>query len=218
MSQFNRVVTGLMVVIALAFFGTANAHKPLLAVEDNMDGTIYIEGAFSDGSSAAGHKIVLEEKGSGKTISEHRVGEDGTLEVNKPSVEYIVTLDAGEGHTVTQDGPPPDKGPEKAEKSEEPAAEAPEKTETEEASTAQVQQKPDKPTAQKRPSAQPPAAQPTVVAQQDFGPGQIMALKMLMITQIVTSVALIVILTIIAYYIGYTMGRKSDGVIVRKEV
>lgn len=40
---------------------TAYAHTPMLYVEDMRDGTIYLEGGFSDGSSAAGVKIYLVE-------------------------------------------------------------------------------------------------------------------------------------------------------------
>ncbi len=97
----------LAAVLLCCSISLAGAHKPLLAVEDNNDGTIYLEAGFSDGSSAAGHKIILKEEKTGKVISEHKVGEDGTLEVDKPKVPYTVTLDAGEGHIVTVDGPPP---------------------------------------------------------------------------------------------------------------
>lgn len=52
-----------LVALALLVFSaaTAYAHTPMLYVEDMRDGTIYLEGGFSDGSSAAGVKIYLVE-------------------------------------------------------------------------------------------------------------------------------------------------------------
>jgi hypothetical protein len=99
---FAAILAG---TILLCFTGAAEAHKALLSVGDNQDGTISVEAGFSDGSSAAGHKIVLKDEKTGITISEQRVGEDGRLELKKPSVPYTVTLDAGEGHIVTKPGP-----------------------------------------------------------------------------------------------------------------
>jgi hypothetical protein len=105
MSRIGALIVALGSIMILSLGQIADAHKPLLAVEDNRDGTIFIEAAFSDGSSAAGHKIVIKDKESGKVLSEHRVGEDGGLTISKPSVKYTVTLDAGKGHVITQDGP-----------------------------------------------------------------------------------------------------------------
>lgn len=52
-----------MTVFAVFLFAaaTAHAHTPILYVEDLKDGTVYLEGGFSDGSSAAGVKIYLVE-------------------------------------------------------------------------------------------------------------------------------------------------------------
>ncbi len=49
------------VVIGILLTISANAHTPMLYVEDYGDGTIYLEGGFSDGSSAAGVEVLLVE-------------------------------------------------------------------------------------------------------------------------------------------------------------
>lgn len=220
MSKRHTMITALVAIVIISIGHSAHAHKPLLAVEDNRDGTIYIEAGFSDGSSAAGHKILIKDKQSGKTLSEHRVGEDGTLEIKKPSVKYTVTLDAGVGHTVTQDGPPPDTAQAKADvAADEKRAAAPPPDKPETVSQA-AQQKPAAPSV--APGTGPEAS---VMRPASFAPpaaamsqGVLMAFKMMMITQVVTAVALIVLVVIIAYYIGYTMGRNSGAISRRKEV
>jgi len=47
--------------------GLALAHTPLFSCFDNADGTIYCEGGFSDGSSAAGVAILVKD-GNGEVI------------------------------------------------------------------------------------------------------------------------------------------------------
>ncbi|MDQ7781908.1 MAG: hypothetical protein RDU20_03450 [Desulfomonilaceae bacterium] len=198
-------LTAIMLVFSIH---CAFAHKPLLAVEDNKDGTMYIEAAFSDGSSAAGHKIVIKDDATGKVLSEHRVGEDGTLELPVPKVKHTVTLDAGEGHKLTVEGPAPTSAEAvKVEPKEEgkppavqpkPAVEAPSGEET-------------APKGAPAPTAVPAPAAPATYAASTavMSPGMVRAFEMMMITQIVTAVALIVIVSIVAYYVGYTMGRNS---------
>ncbi len=82
------------------------AHTPLLVVEDNGDGTIYIEAGFSNGASAAGTDIIIKLKASGEIFWQGKMGED-YIEHEMPSEPYTVTLDAGPGHVVTKDGPEP---------------------------------------------------------------------------------------------------------------
>ena len=113
-----------VVGLALFFSPQVSAHTPLLIVEDNEDGTIYIEGGFSDGSTAAGTKILLVEKEKYKgdveklkkegkklynkklVLWQGKLDEDGCLEeVKKPEVPYLVIFDAGPGHAVEKEGP-----------------------------------------------------------------------------------------------------------------
>jgi hypothetical protein len=84
---------------------SASAHTPLLYIEDNEDGTIYIEGGFSDGSSAAGIPVRMEDA-DGNTLWEGVLDEFGAVESTPiPEVEpYYVIFDAGPGHVVTKEG------------------------------------------------------------------------------------------------------------------
>ena len=84
---------------------SASAHTPLLYIEDNEDGTIYIEGGFSDGSSAAGIPVRMEDADD-NTLWEGVLDEFGAVEsVPIPDVRpYYVIFDAGPGHVVTKEG------------------------------------------------------------------------------------------------------------------
>ncbi len=211
----RRILTRMALTLAVwaGLLIAAHAHKPLIAVEDNMDGTIYIEAAFSDGSSAAGPKIVFKEEATGKTLAEERIGEDGTLELKKPSVPYTVTLDAGEGHTVTVDGPPPSEappaGPEQ-EPAEPKALEAAAPAAPEPAQQATPKPAPALQQGQVRPESV-PAATPVggYAAPSVAPPGAVMAFNMMITTQIVVASALIILLVVVVYYIGYRIGKNA---------
>ena len=84
---------------------SASAHTPLLYIEDNEDGTIYIEGGFSDGSSAAGIAVRIEDA-DGNTLWEGTLDPFGSVESAPiPDVRpYYVLFDAGPGHVVTKEG------------------------------------------------------------------------------------------------------------------
>lgn len=95
-------------VLALAFgwlvlAGQALAHTPLFSCFDNGDGTIYCEGGFSDGSSAAGVPIMVKD-GSGKVVHSGELSKNSDIEFDKPGGDYTVTFDAGEGHDITVPG------------------------------------------------------------------------------------------------------------------
>ena len=115
----KRVFVGLVATSMFVFFwGTqVNAHTPLLFIEENEDGTICLEGEFSDGSSAAGVKILIVEdkpyqdskkaelyKGK-KILKKTRLDKNGELTVNKPKGPYLIIFDAGPGHIVEKRGP-----------------------------------------------------------------------------------------------------------------
>jgi len=84
---------------------TVLAHTPLLYMEDNGDGTIYVEGAFSDGSSGAGMPLRLEDD-DGETLWEGTLDDFGCIEsVPIPDVSpYYVVFEGGPGHNVTKEG------------------------------------------------------------------------------------------------------------------
>ncbi len=97
----------LIPVLVLCLVCPAFAHKPLLAVDEQGDGTILLEAAFSNGSSISGSKIILRNLKSGKLIKQHTLNQQGMLRFKKPEAEYSITLDAGEGHKITVRGPAP---------------------------------------------------------------------------------------------------------------
>ncbi|AFM27571.1 hypothetical protein [Desulfomonile tiedjei] len=206
MNRITALKAILMGTILLCLSGVAHAHKPLLSVGDNQDGTIAIEAGFSDGSSAAGHKIILKEEKTDAVISEHRVGEDGTLQLKKPNVPYTVTLDAGEGHIVVKAGPAPG-----GSETETAAA----KSEVESLTPAAESTVKTSPVQQAQPMASSvelsAAAQPVRVAQvsTEISPGVMMAFKMMITAQIVTATALIILLAALAYFAGYTVGKRN---------
>ncbi|MGP1576993.1 MAG: hypothetical protein ACTTH7_05825 [Treponema sp.] len=96
---------GMLLCAALTF-----AHTPLLTVEDNGDGTIFVQGGFSNGASAGGVKLYLTSVATGEKLWEGVFPEIGELDVDIPSEPYTVTFDAGPGHIVVKDGPPPPGG------------------------------------------------------------------------------------------------------------
>ncbi|SIO09675.1 hypothetical protein SAMN05444722_0403 [Rhodovulum sp. ES.010] len=86
-------------VVAFGLVGAAQAHTPLCACYDNGDGTVLCEGGFSDGSSAAGVKMVVVD-GAGSVLVEGVIDENSEFTFDKPGGEYRVLFDAGEGHKI----------------------------------------------------------------------------------------------------------------------
>lgn len=102
-----KLKLSVLIVTAMVagFFLTsiAQAHTPLCSCFDNGDGTITCEGGFSDGSSAAGVKMHITD-GAGKVIKEGKLDSDSEFTFDKPSGDYKVQFDAGEGHKIDIDG------------------------------------------------------------------------------------------------------------------
>lgn len=80
-----------MLGLPLLLAGPALAHSPLCSCFDNGDGTVTCEGGFSDGSSAAGVKMLVLD-GSGKTLIEGKMNKDGEYSFKKPAGAYKVLL------------------------------------------------------------------------------------------------------------------------------
>lgn len=128
----------LSILITLVFLivlsQAALAHTPILYVEDYHDGTIYVQGGFSDGSSASGTDILLveDQEFTGDTTArdqylnkigaEKPAGEAELFEeklviyrtqlddfseamLEKPAADYKVVFAAGPGHNVIEKGP-----------------------------------------------------------------------------------------------------------------
>lgn len=100
----KKVSICLSFLAAFMFFGTANvfAHTPLCSCYDNGDGTIVCEGGFSDGSSASGVKMKVEDK-DGKVLIQGKMDEFSEFSFDKPKEEYKVIFDAGPGHEIKID-------------------------------------------------------------------------------------------------------------------
>jgi hypothetical protein len=95
------VIGGLILSLVLA--APALAHTPLCSCYDNGDGTIICEGGFSDGSSASGVRMRVEDQ-SGKVLIEGKMDEFSEFTFDKPAGAYKVVFDAGEGHVIEIDG------------------------------------------------------------------------------------------------------------------
>jgi hypothetical protein len=77
----------------------AAAHTPLFSCFDNADGTIFCEGGFSDGSSAAGVPVIVK-GASGEVLLRSGLSRNSDIEFEKPDEEYSVIFDGGEGHEI----------------------------------------------------------------------------------------------------------------------
>lgn len=106
----------LVILGSLALSSLIFAHAPLISVDDNKDGTIYIEGGFSNGASAEGVEYVIvkdrayngpEETFNGKEIIyKGNFGSGGSLDMPKPlTPKYEVYFNGGEGHVISKKGP-----------------------------------------------------------------------------------------------------------------
>jgi hypothetical protein len=102
MKRFFFYALGILAVMLFSFTA-ASAHTPLCSCYDNGDGTITCEGGFSDGSSAAGVDMTVQDK-SGTVLQKGKMDEDSSFTFKKPGESYKVIFDAGPGHAVEVDG------------------------------------------------------------------------------------------------------------------
>lgn len=77
----------------------ATAHTPICACYDNGDGTVLCEGGFSDGSSAAGVRMVVSDT-RGNIVIDASMDENSEFVFDKPDGKFTVLFDAGEGHKI----------------------------------------------------------------------------------------------------------------------
>jgi hypothetical protein len=189
--------------ILLMGISSAWAHKPLLSVEDNEDGTIYVEAGFSDGSSGAGHKIILKEKSSNKVIKEYKLPGASSMDIPMPKVPYTVEFNAGPGHSANQDGPFSEGTPEQ------------DKAEPEESknngNTITSKQTVSSPPVQPKASM---AKKPVMVtaipsAATCQSAGVQMANQMMIITNLVIAIFLLAIFGVITFWMGYCLGKEK---------
>lgn len=86
-------------VLGLLLAGTALAHTPLCSCYDNGDGTVTCEGGFSDGSSASGVVMRVQDP-KNNVLLKGKMDEDSEYTFDKPAGNYTVIFDAGEGHNI----------------------------------------------------------------------------------------------------------------------
>ncbi|WP_243645037.1 hypothetical protein [Rhodovulum euryhalinum] len=83
----------------LGLASAALAHTPLCSCYDNGDGTVLCEGGFSDGSSASGVKMSVQDA-SGNVLIEGAIDENGEYSFDKPEGAFTVNFEGGEGHSI----------------------------------------------------------------------------------------------------------------------
>ena len=99
----NRLVKAMIAVALAGLAATALAHNAICDCFLNDDGTITCEGGFSDGASATGIPLRVLDS-DGKVLIEGVMSDKSEFTFAKPSVDFRVEFDAGEGHVVKIDG------------------------------------------------------------------------------------------------------------------
>ncbi|WP_321417001.1 hypothetical protein [uncultured Desulfobacter sp.] len=97
------VLTFAAMVFGFLMIPAVQAHTPLCSCYDNGDGTVTCEGGFSDGSSAAGVQMRVED-GAGKVLIQGKMDDDSEFSFDKPAGDYLVKFYAGEGHEISVNG------------------------------------------------------------------------------------------------------------------
>jgi hypothetical protein len=92
-----------ILLMAAVCVAPAAAHTPLCSCYDNGDSTVTCEGGFSDGSSAAGVQMRVEDT-AGKVLIKDKMDENSEFNFKKPDGTYRVVFDAGQGHVIEIDG------------------------------------------------------------------------------------------------------------------
>ncbi len=101
---FALKFAGILALVLLAtniFIISAHAHTPFMACFDNEDGTVTCNGEFSDGGSASGVSIRVEDEKE-KIIYKGKMNEDGEYTFKIPEGKFTVVFDAGPGHVVKE--------------------------------------------------------------------------------------------------------------------
>ena len=95
----RKMILYCVLCLVLGAAGTALAHTPLCSCYDNGDGTATCEGGFSDGSSASGVAMRVEDN-SGNVLIQGKMDEFSEFVFEKPETDYNVVFDAGPGHEI----------------------------------------------------------------------------------------------------------------------
>lgn len=96
----RMVITALIAIMTvLLLAGTALAHSVFFQCWNNGDGTLSCEGGYTDGASASGATVNVNDD-NGTLLFSGKLDKSGELRFNKPSGDFTVTLDGGAGHSV----------------------------------------------------------------------------------------------------------------------
>lgn len=74
------------------------AHTALMSCYSEGNGYISCDGGFSNGASAQGVQVRIEQ--NGVVIMQTQLDEYGEITFKKPQNEFTVVFDGGEGHRV----------------------------------------------------------------------------------------------------------------------
>jgi len=85
---------------ALVFCQATFAHGPVFDCYIGDDNRVTCEAGFTDGSSAAGRQIHVQDP-SGKVLLQGEVGNDNTYTFQPPAGNYSVVFLGGAGHQIT---------------------------------------------------------------------------------------------------------------------
>lgn len=96
----SRILSCFILILFL-LAPTVWAHTPLMACFDNGDGTITCNGGFSDGSTATGVALRVEDS-RGTPLIEGKMDEDSEYTFETPKEPFTVIFDAGPGHVVRE--------------------------------------------------------------------------------------------------------------------
>jgi hypothetical protein len=99
----SKIFLFTFLIMGLTMTGQALAHTPLCSCYDNGDGTVTCEGGFSDGSSASGVQMHVED-GNGGVLISGKMDADSEYTFKKPAGAYTVVFKGGEGHAIKIDG------------------------------------------------------------------------------------------------------------------
>jgi hypothetical protein len=93
-------------ILALNLVSHAGAHTLYMAVEDNENGTVTVQGMFSTGAIAVKTEVRIENE-KGEVLWKGETDGDGELTFEKPNVPYTIIMDSGPGpgHHTKENGP-----------------------------------------------------------------------------------------------------------------
>jgi hypothetical protein len=90
----------ILIAGALLFCQAAFAHGPVFDCYIESDDRVKCEAGYTDGSSAAGRKIHVQDT-SNKVLLEGIVGTDNTYAFQPPAEKYSVVFMGGDNHEAT---------------------------------------------------------------------------------------------------------------------